>query len=175
MAAFEPAVRVVLAHEGGYTVDTGGPTNYGITLATLRTMGPEFADLDGDGDIDALDVRNLNRGQAEQVYKDKWWNPYGYAHIACQDAATKIFDLAVNMGPAQGHKIAQRALIPCHEAVIIDGVIGPITTAAINRVPPGELLVAMRCLAAEFYCGLVRRNPDKYGKYLEGWLNRAYY
>ncbi|MGR3585419.1 MAG: glycosyl hydrolase 108 family protein, partial [Pseudooceanicola nanhaiensis] len=54
----------ILRREGGYVNDPGDPggaTNFGVTVHTMRRLG---LDLDGDGDVDAADVRRLTREQA---------------------------------------------------------------------------------------------------------------
>ena len=89
------------------------------------------------------------------------------------EIAAKVLDMRVNMGPSQAHKILQRALRAAEYPVKVDGVFGPITTAAVNTVHPRHLLVALRSEAAGFYRGLVAQRPE-YAKFENGWLNRAY-
>lgn len=177
MTHFSEAINVVLKHEGGFSDDPndpGGATNYGISLRYLRTVGDLDGDgyLDGDfdhdGDVDAEDIRRMSMQNAVSIYKSQWWDRYGYESINSQDVATKVFDLAVNMGARQAHIIVQRALRAVGKVVKEDGVIGPVTMAAINNYQSMMLLPAIRSEAAGFYRSL--NKP----KYIEGWLNRAY-
>jgi len=158
---FRVAVEVVLAHEGGYVNDPwdpGGETKFGISKRSYPT----------------LDIRNLTREQAIEIYRRDWWDRYGYGRIKSLEVATKVFDLSVNMGPMAAHQCLQRALHACgRRDVIIDGIIGPQTVGAANSVPPGELLAALRAEAAAHYRLLARDDPTK-RRYLGGWLNRAY-
>lgn len=43
-----------------------------------------------------------------------------------------------------------------------------------NDCRPSEFLAAIRSEAAGYYRVLVARKADLYGRYLKGWLNRAY-
>ncbi len=55
----EAIAREIVAREGGYVDDPddpGGPTKWGVTIHTMRTL---MLDLDGDGDVDGEDVRCL--------------------------------------------------------------------------------------------------------------------
>ena len=52
--------------EGGYVDDPddpGGATRFGISLRLLKKMG-KLGDIDGDGDIDADDIRRLSSDSA---------------------------------------------------------------------------------------------------------------
>ncbi|MGN7614128.1 glycoside hydrolase family 108 protein [Magnetococcales bacterium HHB-1] len=176
MAEFERAIDLVLRHEGGFVndpKDPGGATKYGISLRFLRSLGHELADVDGDGDIDADDIRALSVDGAKDIYRAQFWNRYGYNRIHDQDIATKLFDLSVNMGPKQAHKILQRALWAVRHAVKVDGILGGETFGAVQRVRTDLLLVAMRSEAAGFYRSLIIRRPEL-GKYRRGWMRRAY-
>jgi hypothetical protein len=57
---FERAMSFTGKWEGGFVndpKDPGGATKYGISLRFLRDLAPELGDVDGDGDVDADDVR----------------------------------------------------------------------------------------------------------------------
>ena len=175
MADFNIAIKTVLEHEGGWTDDpndAGGPTHYGITLPVLRAEG-DAGDIDRDGDIDVEDIRQLTPQMAQQIYRAQWWERYGYGRIDSQAIATKIFDLAVNMGARQAHMIAQRALAANGMPVAVDGVLGPITRNALNAAPVVSLLAAIRSEAAGVYRLILARHPD-YQTFEVGWLRRAY-
>ncbi|WP_372069752.1 glycosyl hydrolase 108 family protein (plasmid) [Tistrella mobilis] len=173
------AIETVLAHEGGYIDDPddpGGATNWGVSLRYLRAIGDlTLADVDGDGDVDVDDIRQMTRAQAAAIYHREWWVRYGYGQLPVPVSA-KVMDLAVNMGASQAHRIAQRALraVDARQAVVDDGIIGPLTRRAILSVDSGRLVTAIRSEAAGFYRGLVVAQPVRQ-KWLRGWLNRAYY
>jgi len=176
VSSFEQAIPVVLKHEGGYSnnkKDPGGATNYGISIRFLRAQG-RFLDLDGDGDMDAADMQLLTVDTAIEIYRDLIWEPNRYAQIADQELATKVFDLAVNMGAQQANRLLQRALRACGVALKEDGVLGLVTLGAVNKVPGFPQLVGLRATAAGYYRALVAAKPDQYRDFLTGWLNRAY-
>lgn len=174
MAEFEPAVEVVLKHEGAYSEDHAGPTRWGVILAVLREEDPAWADRDGDGDVDGDDVRALSRDDAAAVFRRQWWDRYGYGAIASQAVATKLFDLAVNLGPVQAHRIAQRAALAATRAELADdGILGPRTRAVLDAAPEAPMLAAMRSEAAGVYRLILAKHPE-WEIYRAGWLARAY-
>jgi lysozyme family protein len=194
MSWFPSAVEVVLDHEGGlvdHPSDPGGVTNFGISLRwAMRAhqdkgdIALDLLDLDGDGDIDADDIRKMSRNDAKHAYKRFFWNPYGYDRIDNQEVACKIFDMSVNMGPGQAAKLAQRAVWAATGVQIRDdGVLGRISFQMINEAEWHSLRAAIRSEMAGFYRSLILRNdalrqrgvdvPD-FSVFKKGWLRRAY-
>src|SRR5262245_1898784 len=120
----------LIGSEGGYSdhpADNGGKTKYGITQKTLdqwRKTHPGHPS-----------VAQLNRSEAEQIYKAWYWDrckcdrlPAGLDYL--------VFDAAVNSGPEQAAKWLQRAV-----DVTADGVIGPKTIAAATMTPTEKAIV----------------------------------
>jgi lysozyme family protein len=172
MFGFEIAVAIILHHEGGYVdnpADPGGATRYGISLRFLRD---EHIDVDGDGDVDADDVKGLTLTKAIALYREKFWDRYGYAAIRNPVVAVKLFDMCVNMGPRQAHKILQTSLVALGFPVAIDGVLGPKTLFALNACAGWELVLELTEQHAEFYDFLVAQRPT-FSQFHEGWLRRA--
>ena len=156
MATFDKAIGAVLEHEGGYTFDPndpGGETKYGISRKTYPN----------------LDIKALTLDQAKAIYKRDYWI---YSRIQDQDVATKVFDMAVNLGPPAAHRLLQTALLALGETVAVDGVFGPQTLAATNLVNPEQLLQELRARAAVYYAQTVVANPPEQ-KFLLGWMRRA--
>jgi hypothetical protein len=164
-ADFNAAVAVVLQHEGGYLEDptTGEISKFGLTAEFLRSIG-----LPHDRDA----IRNLTREQAIQIYREHWWERYGFERLQDQRLATKFFDLAVNLGPQRATRLLQQALVRCGAQLEVDGILGERTIAAANEAPTECVLYHLRELAAEHYRTLAAKNP-KYLPYLKGWLKRA--
>lgn len=194
LAAFNEAVEVVLEHEGGlidHPSDPGGVTNYGISLrwarGELQRVGDvalELLDTDGDGDVDADDIRKMPRASAKSAYLKFFWKPNQYGRIMHQHTATKVFDMAVNMGPRQAHKLAQRAVRAATGVKIADdGILGRISFSQINLADPHAMMAALRSEQAGFYRALILRNEalrqhgidvHDFSKFKAGWLRRAY-
>lgn len=181
---FLAAVALVLKHEGGFVhdpADPGGATNFGVSLrfaqAELAKDGDGDGFLDGDfdrdGDVDVGDIRAMSLEDAADVYFRHWWQRHGYDRINDQAVATKVFDLAVNMGAPQAHKCLQRALRAAWFPTADDGVLGPQTLSSTNAAEARSLLAALKSEAAGFYRGLAAAKPPL-AKFLPGWLNRAY-
>ena len=64
-----------MQEEGGATYtndpeDPGGPTKWGVALNFNRGAIP---DKNGDGKIDAADVRLLTREDAMRIYRQNYW------------------------------------------------------------------------------------------------------
>jgi lysozyme family protein len=176
MSQFDPAVQVVLLHEGHFVDnknDPGGATNYGISIRYLKDAHI-FLDLDGDGDMDADDMRMMKPEPAIEIYRTNWWEKYHYGSIADQALATKVLDASVNMGAVQAHKLLQRGLWSCGIKLNDDGTLGLVTLAAINKTPAVAVLAGMRSECAGFYRVLVAKKPDQFTEFLNGWLRRAY-
>lgn len=157
MASFDAAIREVLEHEGGYVnhpTDPGGETKYGISKRTY----PEE------------DIANLTLERAKAIYERDFWQ---YSAVLDQRVATKLLDMAVNMGPSRAHKIVQKALNAVVAGPVgIDGVFGPKTLEFVNASEPKKLLDEIRARACEFYCELVLAEPSK-KVFLLGWLRRG--
>jgi len=156
---FDKAIAVVLAHEGGYVdhdADPGGPTNYGISSAA----NPD------------VDVENLTREEAIEIYYERYWTGKGYDRLPDR-IAIKVFDLAVNMGRNPAICCLQRALRAVGQTVTVDGVIGPETAGAAGMLCELAVIAALRSEAAGEYRVILVRNPDR-APFAAGWISRAY-
>jgi lysozyme family protein len=151
MALFRPALEIILKHEGGETVDTGGYTKWGISQKAYPL----------------LDIKNMTIAQMEAIYKRDYWDKIQGDKIKDQNVATVIFDYAVNAGVGAAVKAVQSLV-----NVPVDGGLGPVTLAAINRAGP-SLAGKITQQRIGFYTRLASSNPAKYGKYLKGWIKRA--
>ena len=138
----------------------------------VLAMQGDLGDKDLDGDVDADDIRALTLADARKLYRDKFWTPSDYSRFHSQQIATKVFDMAVNMGPKQAHKLLQHALNYIDWHLKIDGVLGPRTMEAANTANPLNLMAQLRREQARFYERLVDRRPHM-AVFLKGWMRRA--
>lgn len=164
---FALALRWIFLAEGYLSDDPddrGGVTKYGISLRWLRTQ-PD-GDIDGDGDIDADDIRALTPDQAAAFYHAGFWLAAG-CHLLPLRPALAVFDAVVNAGVSQGVQLLQDVL-----GVRRDGVVGPVTAAAV-RAAGDDLVPEYLGRRALFYHDITLANST-YAKFLRGWLNRLF-
>lgn len=157
---FDIAFERTMKWEGGYVNhpnDPGGETNFGIS----KRAHPQ------------VDIKNLTREAAKEIYRKEYWRKE-YQELPFL-VAIKVFDMAVNMGHQQAHRLLQRATnhILQFQPVVIDGFIGPQTMAAIEEVDDiNQLLREIRAQQARFYATLAINNPSRKA-FLLGWMRRA--
>ena len=180
MPSVQAIAREIVAREGGYVNDPddpGGATNHGVTIHTMRRLG---LDLDGDGDVDARDVRKLDREGAVDIFVDHYFRRVRIAELPEALHAT-VFDMYVNAG-ANAVKILQRLLREMDHAVAVDGLIGPRTVAAARaawEAAPDFLADAYGIARRNYYYALADRRASsrKYARRRDGakggWIRRA--
>ena len=160
---FAAAVVWVISNEGGslFTdapLDRGGPTKYGVTLATLSIARKR--------PCTASDVRLMGLAEAEEIYRAHYWSPLGLGGLVDAAVATASLDAAVLCGPEVAAKALQRAV-----GAEPDGCVGPLTLAAANAAVPAETLAAMVARLDAYLNGIVARSPSQ-GIWLAGWKKR---
>jgi lysozyme family protein len=91
---FSKIINFVLSEEGGYVnnpLDPGGETKFGISKRAYPN----------------LDIKNLTREQAIEIYRKDYWNPewekLGFPMAAC------LLDTAINMGPGRALQFYRNA------------------------------------------------------------------
>ena len=181
MAEFLKALPTVLFHEGlleDNPADPGKITNFGISLQWLKQTGalsPEdfkTCDINHDGTINAQDIKSLTKEDVQNLYKMYWWDKSDYDKIADQDIATKIFDLAVNMGTHAAVLCAQRAVrAAIGLQLVLDGRLAFGTVTALNMCDPKILMAAIKSESAGYYRGI---KSSAAAEFINGWLKRAY-
>jgi lysozyme family protein len=155
---FPRSLALVLAQEGGFVdhpADSGGPTRFGITQATLARARRSEAS--------AEDVRALTEAEAGAIYEELFWNVIrGDDLPAGLDLA--MFDLAVNAGPGRAARLLQAIL-----SVPSDGIIGPVTLAAARDVERAWAIRTLTERRLRFLSGLA--GWPIFGR---GWRRRAF-
>jgi len=177
---YEDAFKVIFAHERGFVVDTGGPTNDGITLSELIATKNLMFDLNKDKKIDLADLKALKLSHKRYYYYTYWWIKYGIDQVPCPQIQNLMLDFFINMGPRQATICFQRALRCLHLSPEggDDGIFGGKTRESLDKVIQGgkvEVFIAsLRSECAGFYRLLVATQPEKFKTYSNGWLRRAY-
>ncbi len=172
--------REIVAREGGYVNDPddpGGATKYGVTIHTMRRLG---MDLDGNGKVNASDVKRLSREQAEQIFLEHYFENPGIGKLP-KVLQPSVFDMYVNSG-SNAVRILQRLLTDMGFALTDDGAIGPKTIAACEKAAkfaPDHLADAYGIARRNYYFLLADRRPAsrKYARARAGgkggWIKRA--
>ncbi len=128
MKTVQQLAEETVAREGGFVndpADPGGPTNRGVTLATLRRLG---IDLDRNGRVDLADLRALDAKKAAEIYVEHYFHRPGIAALP-EVLQPQVFDMFVNSG-TNAVKILQRLLTRMGFPCAVDGRIGPQTIRA---------------------------------------------
>jgi len=170
-------IDAVIAREGGYVNnpdDRGGATNFGITQAVARAQGY------------GADMRDMPRDEAVSIYTRLYWLKPKLDQIArCAPAlAAKLFDIAVNMGPATAIGFLKRALNVMNRMgkdyanlspvpIIDDATIVALTAFLEKRGADGAavLIKAVNVLQGERYISLAEHRPAD-ESFVFGWMNR---
>lgn len=181
MGRVNALISDVLLREGGdrYTndpSDSGGPTKYGITQATLAKWRGKI--------VTPADVADLTEAEARQIYLARYWSGPGFDKIApiSLTVAEELLDTGVNMGPARAVEFLQRALTAFNNRgayypdLMVDGQLGPATLAALKayfakRGTDGErvLLFTLNALQVGRYVEIAEKH-EKNEEFLYGWL-----
>ena len=174
MRPYELGLNFVLDHEGGFVDhpdDPGGATNHGISLRFLK--GLPDGDIDGDGDVDADDIRSLTPSRAGDFYRTRFWN-----HIGCDRlppaVAVVVFDAAVNCGASRAVRWIQEACNMRGAALRVDGIAGSKTYAAARALSHGKgVALALACCIRrqEYYNALAGKR--RFRRFHLGWTRRV--
>jgi len=126
--------RVITKYEGGYgwdAADPGGPTKYGITCYDLAEHRHQRMNSKAAW---APIVKAMTLQEAEDIYATKYARQCRFADLnSGPDCA--ILDFGINSGSSRAIKYAQ-AVVGTPQ----DGVLGPVTLAAINKMDPNRFV-----------------------------------
>ena len=180
MSKFYEFVNKVIKIEGGYVndpKDSGGETNWGITIAVARAFGYTGP------------MRDMTRQQASEIYKARFWDSMRLDDVAAisPQIALELFDSGVNVGTQRAGEWFQTCLNAFNQEgawyrdIAVDGRIGPMTLSAFREYMTrrarmqGErvMLRALNALQGGFYIDLSQRR-QKDERFVYGWiLNRV--
>ena len=149
---FDQAFEKLLGHEGGYShhaADPGGATNWGVTQAVARANGYQG------------DMRDFTQAQAKAIYRRQYWDAVQADRLP-DGVRFDAFDGAVNSGVGQSVRWLQRAA-----GVDADGVMGPVTLAAVASLPGSVLSARYNGHRLLFMAGL-----KTWPAFSGGWVRR---
>ncbi len=154
---FPAALDLIFRHEGGYVdhpLDPGGATMFGITRATLAAVRGR--------PVSKAEVMALSRQEAGDIYRARYWNAVAGDELpAGLDLA--VFDAGVNAGPARAARWLQEVA-----GVEPDGVIGPLTLAAVRRRPAATIIAGFSARRLRFLQRL-----STWRAFERGWSRRV--
>jgi lysozyme family protein len=162
-ADFLRAFEFMIQNEGGYVLhevphDRGGMTYAGIAR-NRWPQWPGWTEIDAGRVPDAPVVRRF--------YRENFWVPIRGDEIQSQAIAETIFDFAVNAGMRVAVRLAQVIV-----GTTPDGILGPITLAALNRHNPEMFGLEYALAKIARYRDIVTRDRTQM-KFLLGWINRT--
>jgi lysozyme family protein len=168
MGLKQKTIKGIIAVEGGYVndpSDSGGETNFGITVAVARANWYEGP------------MRDMQESVAFDIYARQYWDAMHGDQLVelSEPVATEVIDTAVNMGTGRAGRFLQRALnvLSKGKALKVDGRVGPSTVGALRaylkRRDEKTLVKALDCLQGAFYIELAERR-EKDQRFIYGWL-----
>jgi len=162
MFTIKDTIDHIIQTEGGYVDhpnDSGGPTKYGITLATLE-------DYRGHK-LDKSAVESLKKEEAFEIYEGKYVIAPGFNQIDDPNLCFMVVDAGVHSGPQRAAKWLQKSV-----GAVDDGIVGPATLKAVNVISTAgqtrKLFIAQRI---RFLGRLIERD-HKQAVFAAGWFNR---
>lgn len=146
---FDTAFDRLMGNEGGYVndpADPGGETNWGICKRSYPSV----------------DIRNLTRDMAKEIYLRDFWQRGGMDQYD-PAIAFQLFDIAVNSGIETAIRMMQRAA-----GVADDGHAGPVTLAAVKAKSVTDMLMLIIAERLDFW-----RKLSTFKTFGAGWVARA--
>ena len=165
MAQADILIPFVLSWEGGYVNnpdDKGGPTNMGVTLSTYS----RYCRYKAYPRPTIERLQNLPMDTWHEIFKIFYWNVCRADEIENQAIANLVVDWFWCSGK-WAIKYTQQVL-----GVEPDGVVGPITLAALNSMSPLPLFTSLWNRRELHFKALAHRKGQ--GQFLKGWLNRLH-
>lgn len=142
-ANFDKCWALTLGNEGGYTVDNGGPTRWGITQTIARKWGYTG------------DMKALPEATAKEIAEAYYWMPFGCAFFPLP-VAFQVFDTAYN----GGHPIQWL------QAITNSKMTGSDLGAALSIMNHWEVVARFNAMRLQYLASL------KQPQYANGRMNR---
>lgn len=159
MNNFYKIIESVLQEEGGYVndpLDNGGETNFGISKRSY----PE------------IDIKNLTKDNAINIYKKDFWDKYNFEKINSFEIQKKLFSMSVNMGFKRAFLLLQKSInFLSISKIKEDGIFGEKSLFLLNNLVESGmndvLLERYKETLKNYYISLNQK------KFQKGWIKRA--
>lgn len=167
MARIEDSIEFIFQNEGGFTIDDGGPTNWGIVKRDVAEYRGILV-----SEVSTQEMQDLSKDEATKIYKQQYWDKLRLDDVQDLGVATCIFDTGVNRGISIGAKYAQKVCVALGAALVVDGQIGGMTIAAINKCSRADFIRHYEAMVYAGYTAILEGRPS-FGIYAKGWYRRA--
>ena len=151
----------IIRREGGYVdnpADRGGPTKYGITQVTLTAWRGR--------PVTPKDVEELTVEEARRIYRTLYIDKPGFASLP-EPLRGLVVDTAVHSGVKTAVKLLQKAL----GGLLVDGVLGPVTMAAVRDANLSWLYRNMLAERIRYIGEVIKVRPAN-AVFAKGWMER---
>ena len=144
--------------------DRGGMTVVGVTATTygsyLKSLGKTLPKAEIEKLLPKLDIETWL-----EIMRQRYWECWKADYIVNQSVANILVDWGWMSGSTTAIKKAQAAL-----GLVADGVVGPITIAALNA-DPAAVFDKIKKARRKHFEAIVLANPSQ-AKFFNGWINR---
>jgi lysozyme family protein len=161
---FEKCFKFLLQFEGGFVndpKDPGGPTNLGVTQATLSRFLARQATI--------AEVKALTPAKVSPIYRANFWDHVNADNLA-DGIDLAVFDFGVHSGPTRGVAALQRAV-----NVADDGALGDITTKAAKKAGATSTgaKTVINAICDDRMAFIIKTKAFKVKKFQKGLINRV--
>ncbi|NYT46341.1 MAG: hypothetical protein H0A75_00080 [Candidatus Methanofishera endochildressiae] len=161
-------INRTIIKEGGYCNnpnDSGGETNYGITVKVARRLGYRGM------------MKDLTLDFAYRVYADNYWGSVNLDDVFSESPliASHLFDISVNMGASRAGKFLQRGLnLLTKSDLKVDSHVGDETVKSLRsymqrRNDSETLCKLLNTFKSAHYIHLAETR-DKDRAFIYGWI-----
>lgn len=157
-------ITAVLRREAGFVNDPddpGGATNRGITLKRWRKYT-------GRPGASVAELRGITEAQARRFYLREHIVAPGFDAISNPPLRSLVVDCGVHHGTEDATRFLQEAV----GGLVLDGIFGPKTRAAVNAADPLRVYLRVCGVRVRDFGSLITVNP-KLSKFAKGWTRRV--
>jgi lysozyme family protein len=173
----DETLNFIIQNEGGYVNnpnDRGGPTNFGVTQATLSNYLGRQASIE--------EVRNMTVETAKEIFTRNYIVGPRIDSLPAPIVPV-VADASVLYGPRRAIMFVQRVINSAGFGPIdVDGVIGPMTrdkaaqcygNGTINQSAMGPMMINAIVYERNSFNERIVANDPTQQIFLQGWRNRA--